>query len=71
MHGTLPWPPLVLGYAGLAFWRFCLFDFSRTPDREIRTFTKPVWVVLLILGNVAGGVCWIVLGRPHRRSTER
>lgn len=71
VHGTVPWPPLVLGYAGLVFWGYCLFDFNRARDQEIRTFTKPVWVVLLVLGNVLGGLLWLFLGRPQRRLGPR
>lgn len=71
MSGAVPWPPLFFGYAALLLWGYCLFDFVRTDDREIRTFTKPVWVVLLVIGNVVGGLMWLFLGRPQRRSGFR
>ena len=69
--GTVLWPPLLLGYAALILWGYCLFDFTRANDREIRTFTKPTWLVLLVFGNVLGGLMWIFLGRPQRRFGPR
>ncbi|HET6154604.1 MAG TPA: PLDc N-terminal domain-containing protein [Marmoricola sp.] len=51
----------------LLFWGYCLYDFTQTDEREIRTFTRPVWLVVLVLGSVVGGVAWMALGRPERR----
>jgi hypothetical protein len=50
----------------LAFYAYCLADFSRTPEWEMRTFDKRTWIGLLILTNVAGGVMWLGIGRPTR-----
>lgn len=55
--------PLLL----VAFYAYCLADFSRTPEWEMRTFDKRTWIGLLILGNVVGGLVWLRLGRPTRR----
>jgi len=33
----------------------------------VRTFSKQVWLVLLVLGSVAGGVLWLIYGRPQDR----
>jgi hypothetical protein len=71
MAGTVPWLPLLLGYAALVFWGYCLFDFARTDERDIRAFTKPAWVALLVLGSVLGGLLWLVLGRPQRPRPRR
>ena len=34
--------------AALAFWGYCLFDFTRTDESEMRTFVRPVWIMLLV-----------------------
>lgn len=60
------WLQLLVTVAALAFWIYCLIDFSRTDERELRTFTKPVWLVILVLGSVAGGLAWLLVGRPER-----
>jgi hypothetical protein len=49
----------------LGFWAWCLVDFTRTDPREIRTFEPWVWVVVLAIGSFAGGVMWVIGGRPR------
>lgn len=71
MGGSVTWLPLLVGYAALVFWGYCLFDFSRTGEAGIRTFTKPVWVVVLVLGSVVGGLLWLFLGRPQHPGSRR
>ncbi len=56
--------------AAIGFWGFCLFDFTRTDELEMRTFTKPVWVVLLVFTSLLGSVLWIFAGRPQRPSNR-
>ena len=48
------------------FWGYCLFDLGRTGQREVRTFSKPVWVVLRVFTNVLGALMWFTVGRPQR-----
>lgn len=55
---------LIAPFVLLAFYAYCLADFSRTPEWEIRTYDKRTWIVLLVLGNVVGGLMWLRLGRP-------
>jgi hypothetical protein len=61
------WLPVLVSVVALAFWVYCLVDFSRTEERAVRTFTRPVWIAVLVFGNAAGGVVWLVYGRPQRR----
>ncbi len=49
----------------LAVYAYCLADFGRTPEWEIRTFDKRTWIVLLLFGNVVGGLLWLRAGRPN------
>ena len=66
MTGSPGLAPILVVLAALAFWAYCLVDFSRTPERDVRTFSRPVWMALLIVGSVVGGVAWFTLGRPQR-----
>ena len=64
------WLPILVSVVALVFWAYCLFDFTQTDEREIRTFTKPVWIVILIFGSVVGGLLWLSVGRPPGRRTR-
>jgi hypothetical protein len=58
---------LVVSGCALLFWVWCLVDFSRTDPEEVRLFTRPVWIAVLVLGSAAGGLLWLGWGRPPRR----
>lgn len=64
----MPFLPSAVIALGLLFWAWCVVDYTRTDPREIRTLDPMVWLVLLIMGSVAGGVCWVIGGRPHPRA---
>lgn len=64
---TGSWLPTLVVLAALAFWVYALVDFSRTPERDVATFPRPVWLVLLVLGSVVGAVAWFAVGRPATR----
>jgi hypothetical protein len=49
----------------LAFYVYCLYDFARTDESEMRTFPRQVWLALLVFTNVFGGLMWLYLGRPQ------
>jgi hypothetical protein len=48
----------LIALAAVCFWGYCLFDLARTDEREVRTFSKPVWVVLLVFTNILGALMW-------------
>ena len=48
------------------FWGYCLVDFARTPEFEMRTYPRNVWLFLLIFTSVFGGAMWLAAGRPRR-----
>jgi Phospholipase_D-nuclease N-terminal len=64
---TTAWPASMVLAAGLIFWGYCLYDFTQVDERAMRTFSKPVWLVVLIFGSVLGGLLWFSVGRPQRR----
>lgn len=71
--GAAQWLPWLVLIPCLAIWGYSLVDFSQTDERDMRTFGRDVWLVLLVFGSVVGGVAWLVAGRPrpprvHRRT---
>lgn len=63
-------PPLVvwvLPLALLAFWAWCLYDFSQTDERDIGLFSREVWLLWLTFGSLLGSLLWCFAGRPQRR----
>jgi hypothetical protein len=56
---------VVVVLAAIAFWAYCLYDFASTPEQQMRTYPRQVWLVLLVFLNVFGGVMWLYLGRPQ------
>lgn len=64
---TGSWVPTIVVLAALAFWVYALVDFSHTPERDVATFSRSVWLVLLVLGSVVAAVAWFAVGRPATR----
>jgi hypothetical protein len=46
---------------------FCLIDCIQTPSHEVRGLDKALWVILIILLPLIGGIAWLVAGRPPRQ----
>ncbi|WP_380175006.1 PLDc N-terminal domain-containing protein [Kineococcus sp. DHX-1] len=45
---------------------FCLVDCVQTPADRVRNLPKLVWVLLIVVLPVVGGIAWLVAGRPQR-----
>lgn len=69
--GAIWWLPWLVLVPCLAIWGYSLVDFSRTDERDIRTFSRDVWLVFLVFGSVVGGVAWFVAGRPRPPGVRR
>lgn len=50
---------------------YCLIDCIQSPEASIRALQKPVWIILIILLPIIGGVCWLFFGRPQGPRSER
>lgn len=48
----------------LALLVFCLIDCIQTPGHQVRNLEKPIWILLILLVPIIGGVAWLVAGRP-------
>lgn len=55
---------LILPALLLAFTVFCLVDVVRSPGDGIRGLPKTLWVFVVLLFPLAGGIGWLVAGRP-------
>lgn len=63
--------PTVIALALLGFYGYCLYDFSRTPERDVRLYDRTTWVFLLLLTNVFGGALWLMRGSPRGPRSRR
>lgn len=73
MAGAASWLPWLVLIPCVAIWGYSLVNFIQTDEREMRTFSRDIWLVLLVFGSVVGALAWLVAGRPrppgvHRRT---
>lgn len=45
---------------------FCLIDCIQTDSSQVRNLPKVAWVLLILIFPLAGGIAWLVAGRPTR-----
>ncbi len=58
---------VLFGLVTVGFVVPCLVDVAITPAAEVRSLTKPAWVLAIVFGSVFGAVAWLTAGRPGRR----
>jgi hypothetical protein len=58
---------VLFGLVTVGFVVPCLIDVAVTPAAEMRSLTKPAWVLAIVFGSVFGAVAWLTAGRPDRR----
>jgi uncharacterized small protein (DUF1192 family) len=54
---------LILALVGTAFWVYSIVDCALQPPTRHRGVSKGVWLAIVILLPVLGGVLWFVIGR--------
>ena len=59
---------LILALVLTAFWVYTIVDCSVQPATRHRGVSKPIWILIVILLPVLGGLLWLTVGRV-RRST--
>lgn len=57
---------LILALVATAFWVFTIVDCVVQHPSRHRGVSKPVWIVLVILLPVVGGLLWFAVGRSRR-----
>ncbi len=55
---------VLLGLALLAFWLYSLFDVITTPEEDVRNAPKALWLLIVALVPLVGGLFWLARGRP-------
>ncbi|MGB3827994.1 MAG: PLD nuclease N-terminal domain-containing protein [Ornithinimicrobium sp.] len=55
---------ILLAIAVLAFTVYCVVDVVRTDRDKVRNLPKFAWVVMALLFTPAGGIAWLIAGRP-------
>ncbi|MCW2724644.1 MAG: hypothetical protein JWN35_1565, partial [Frankiales bacterium] len=65
---------LVLGEVGflveLVLLVYGVLNIVTTPAEQVRNLPKPVWLVLVVLLPLVGGIAWLVAGRPRPGGTR-
>jgi len=59
---------LILALVATAFWVYTIVDCSVQPANRHRGVSKPIWILIVVLFPVLGGLLWLAVGRI-RRST--
>ncbi|MFT4259107.1 PLD nuclease N-terminal domain-containing protein [Microbacterium sp.] len=60
---------IVGGFLAAVFWVFSIVDCAVQPATRHRGVPKGVWIAIVVLLPVIGGILWFTLGR--RRADER
>ena len=53
----------------LAFWVYSIVDCALQDATRHRGVSKPVWILIVVLLPVLGGILWFVVGRARRRAS--
>ncbi len=61
---------LILGVAAAVFVLYSIIDAAMTDPRRVRGVSKPVWILIVVLLPVIGGVLWFMLGKGKRNQSR-
>ena len=56
---------LILALVATAFWVYTIVDCSVQPGTRHRGVSKPVWILIVLLIPVLGGLLWLAVGRTR------
>ncbi|KAA9089835.1 PLD nuclease N-terminal domain-containing protein [Microbacterium radiodurans] len=57
---------LIGALLALAFWVYSIVDCALQDPQRHRGVSKPVWILIVIVLPVLGGILWFVIGRGRR-----
>lgn len=49
---------------------YCVLNIITTPDSQVRNLPKLLWLVLVVILPLVGGIAWLVAGRPQGPATS-
>src|SRR5580700_2712693 len=58
---------VLFGLVTVGFVVPCLIDVAVTPASDLRSLTKPAWVLIIVFLSLFGATAWLVAGRPDWR----
>jgi hypothetical protein len=61
----------LFGLVELVLLVFCVLDVATTPEDAVRNLPKLLWLLLVVVLPLAGGVAWLVAGRPAAADRSR
>jgi len=44
---------------------YCVLNVITTPEAEVRNLPKLLWLLLVVVLPIVGGIAWLVAGRPQ------
>lgn len=56
----------LLSMAYFVFFVYCLLDVVLSEPALVRNLPKLVWVFIVVIVPLAGGIAWLVAGRPEQ-----
>lgn len=56
---------VLLAVAVLAFTVYCVVDVVQTEEDKVRGLPKLIWLAVALFVPVAGGISWLIAGRPR------
>ncbi|WEK12574.1 MAG: PLDc N-terminal domain-containing protein [Candidatus Microbacterium phytovorans] len=59
---------LILALLAITFWVYSIVDCALQPPTRHRGVSKPMWLLIVVLLPVVGGILWFAIGRSRRRS---
>jgi len=60
---------IAIGVAALVFYIYSVADCALFDRLRVRGLPKPVWLLIIILFPVIGGILWFLIGRGRRNSS--
>ncbi len=60
---------LIGALLAIAFWVYSIVDCALQDATRHRGVSKPVWILIVVLLPVLGGILWFVIGRVRRSPT--
>jgi hypothetical protein len=62
---------LILALVATAFWVYTIVDCALQPPTRHRGVSKGIWIAIVVLLPVLGGILWFAIGRGRRPSAQK
>jgi hypothetical protein len=62
---------LIVALVATVFWVFTIVDCAVQPATRHRGVSKPVWILIVVVLPVLGGILWLAVGRTRKSAIAR